>query len=389
MGELTEISISEPKYTHLFIQGKEYEVALFINARECIEITKLDINQENTCLSYVKKLICGHIVGDAQIDIEQISEKCCLEYIDCYLQSNPNIESIYKQISVNTPAYTRFLQAHKDSWNNMLENLQPTLSYFAEMINTIHEGLTNTIQPILEDFSLVVNQFRNVYEEIIKGFTEQLSQTIELLSSIHIPQLSEEEKQQMIDRYAQWGDIGWTSTGFLSQELLDSDPTNRTDANKTARKILNKRNIQILFEHLNGLETINKSDVAELESCYNNRNYKACVLISFSMIDSKIVKSQNKDYQMRKQGNEGIERLKEKYPADTMNFYLLTASAYNLYHCLEAMFAKTVNFKPQYITINRHLVAHGMINRRILKRDAVQTMLALYNLYFLIELLDE
>ena len=45
-------------------------------------------------------------------------------------------------------------------------------------------------------------------------------------------------------------------------------------------------------------------------------------------------------------------------------------------------------FSIQPQVINRHFSVHGMLHRRILKRDAIQTILAVYNLYYLIEWME-
>ncbi len=381
------VIIPEPARAHLVIQGEEYEVELLFNFYDNMELSETNTDQEEICIRFVMNLVSRHIVGDKRIEAESIPEESCVEYIYLFLLSDSETNRLYKSLDETLHPCKRFLLTQKYLMHQMLEELKPTLSTISKSIQGIADSLTKSIKPIVESIQLYVKQYNDLFREIIKCITDQAKNLIDISSYIIIPQISEKDKQKIINRYIVWGDYGWTGTAFLSEELMNYQPVDISDANRAAKKLFNKQGVAKLFEQMEMLDSIKKTDLAELRSCYFSRNYKACVLISFAMIDAKLIHSQGKKNN-RRPGNTGIKRLETKINTDKKGAFLLTLSATNLLQCLKKMFEESANFKKQPVVINRHFIAHGMLHRKVIQRDAIQTALLVYNLYYLTDLIE-
>ena len=74
--------------------------------------------------------------------------------------------------------------------------------------------------------------------------------------------------------------------------------------------------------------------------------------------------------------------------SDIEGTFMLSLSVTNMLQCLKKMFESSANFVKQPVIINRHFVAHGMLHRRIIQRDAIQALLLAYNLYYFTDLVE-
>ena len=128
-----------------------------------------------------------------------------------------------------------------------------------------------------------------------------------------------------------------------------------------------------------------KSDLDSAIFCYRNKQYKACAMLIFCLIDSLLIKRQSKD-QWRKVGLNAIKKLNEKFEEKLSSRSLFIIGLYNtnLKTCLETIFAQGKNFVKEPSIINRNFISHGMNTRVVRKRDCTQLFIVLHNLlYFL------
>jgi len=388
MNDVVNISIPEPKKGSLVIQGTTYEVSLLFNIHDSLRLEDADLEQDDDYILFVKDTICEHIISDVVIDTNWVTEENCVNYIELFLNANPEARDIYNSCDEVLHPCMRFVLVQKELLNKMVENIKPALLEFSEIIHKMSEDYMKIIKPLVEGIQSFVSQFQEIYEPIINSFSEQVRSFIDAFSHISIPQLSEEDKQRIIDRYMRWGNYGWTGTDFLEQELLDFDPSDISDANLTAKKLFKRDGIDKLFAQMESIASIKKTDLTELKSCYHNRSYKACVLVAFAMIDSRLIRSQGR-VENRVHGNRGIKQLEKRIKPDTENAFILSLSLLNLYQCLNKMFEDSANFVSQPNIINRHFVTHGMLHRKVYQRDAIQTILLVYNLYHLTDLVEK
>ena len=265
-------------------------------------------------------------------------------------------------------------------------------------ISSISDSWCESIVDMAKSFSyyvdLMVSEVSNTINNALSVFNESLINTLkhigDLIVDLPIHQISEEEIKRIEDRYELWGSYGWTSTEFVNTEILYQAPLDIDDANAIAKRVMNNNAMAILFERIDSLKTIKHSDFVELKKCFDTHNYKACELLAFSMIDSAIVHSQGKlrrnSNQNRKPGYDGMKKIMEKYRLDEDSYYLLSANLKNLYSCLSVVFKPERNFETQPKIINRHFVVHGTLHRKVIRRDAIQVLLLLFNLCTYLEI---
>lgn len=383
----SDLIISEPKEGNIQIQGIKCKVKFNFPASAFEKLYEIDTEIVSDCISYVRSVILNNMTYEAEIDENSISEDCCLEYIEQLRVNDSGFAKVYNTFDNDQHGCVRFILAYKEILDRTAENIAPALLQFADMIGEMQDVFFKSIKPALDGMQTMIVNYQNLYKDNLLTLFNQVSSFFNILINERSPKLSEEDKQKIIARYQIWGDYGWTSSEFLSQELLDYSPKDKSDADRIARRILNKKGVDVLFKRLE--TTIKKTDLSELKTCYTGKNYKACVLISFAIIDAKLIRLQGKEYPCRKPGNTAIKRFAHKYNSDIKRSFVLSLSYYNLINCLNKTFEDSNNFKKQPEVINRHFIAHGMLNRKIIQRDAIQAMLLVYNLYQLLDFIDE
>ena len=373
---MNNIDLPEPKSFYLNINGCKYEVKLLFGAIDFIDLEKIEIDDLDTCRNYLKTVILRHVSCSEQLDASLITDECCLEYINAFLEADSFVNSFYLQIEDDLHPIKRFLCAQEEAYKDMFSS---DASSF-ERLSTMAETIIDNLKPAIEN---VIECSRVLYESILPSIYNISNIFVEAIKQLSIPELSEDEKEELVEQYSLWGDFGWTSTSFLNKELLDELPIDLKDANKKAKTILNKEGVDELFLQMHKLSTIRKSDLEELENCYRNKCYKACAMISFSMIDSKLFRIQGKSKD--RTANKGIGELKPKTDTESIQSFYNYLSAINLIRSLKAMYKFANNFEKQFDVINRNFVDHGMLHKNVGQGDAIKTILATYNLYCLLE----
>ena len=140
-----------------------------------------------------------------------------------------------------------------------------------------------------------------------------------------------------------------------------------------------------LFTDIRQLKHIKKSDFDEAVNCFKSGNYKACSLILFSLIDSRLIRSQIDEERnnggMRPSGKQAAKnlfgRIESKYITESMLFTVL--NQVNILAVLETVFEAGKDFKAQPAVINRNFVDHGMLYRKVTRKDCIMLFLLLYN----------
>lgn len=60
----------------------------------------------------------------------------------------------------------------------------------------------------------------------------------------------------------------------------------------------------------------------------------------------------------------------------------------NVFSCLNEVFEDANDFKQQPLIINRNFIDHGMLHRKVCKKDCIQIFLLYYNLLKLLEIIS-
>lgn len=300
------------------------------------------------------------------------------------------MEDEKRAIFVPLPNEESFSEPSSAQLSNSMQAAQLRISNIAERLaQSVQIGQTvmNTLGPALENFATIISK---VYDfsvtmkpmlDALQQFSVYLSETV---TNIKIPTLSEERKQELLENHKQWGRFGWTWFQNAPLNFFNTPPLDYTDANNKVKSLCSTQAIENLFNDLRQ-QNINMTDLESAIFCYQNKQYKACTLLLFGLIDAKLIRKQPISEKRRKVGATAVKLLKGQFEEqkDEQAFYTILCFA-NLITCLETFFADGNNFKNEPLNVNRNFVDHGMSRRNVRKRDCIQLFLALNNLlYFL------
>lgn len=261
--------------------------------------------------------------------------------------------------------------------------LQQDLRLVAKAMDKSLEPLremAKTLSPALSDLAKITQNFSSAVEPAIEAFRQWIEPINELSAQWKIPTVSDARKQELISSHTTWGQYGWTFLPDDSTTCFYELPKDIKEANDIMKKRCSKLQMSYLFDELRSMN-IKKVDLDAAIVCYDNRQYKACALILFSMIDEKLIRRQKRGSNWRLSGEKAVKELRRQFESSSGSD-ILSVSLYctNLCACLETLFAKANDFKNEFATINRNFLAHGMSRRPVRQRDCIQLFLALYNL---------
>lgn len=331
--------------------------------------------------------------------IEKQPDNFFQEIFDCFLCDNTEFYTLYSQCEVSeicecyTLTYLRYLlntsidsavQISQSINTALLDVAEKTssliqnvnfdfLQSFAEKINSVISLYADNASKIIGAFSFTLDSFAKISEYLLSDISD-------LISSIGISKYSKAEKKRLINVYKQWGKFGWTIPPNSCIDSFNNCPETLLKADKYALRFCTRNEMNELFLALESL-CKRKRDVREAVKCYNNKHYKACALILFSLIDSRIIRLQGKS------GKYGVgigavanfkEVAKEKTTDEGKLFLALCYE--NIFSCLFAMFEDTNNFTKEQNIINRNYLDHGMSCKIVRKKDCIKLFLLLYNM---------
>lgn len=183
------------------------------------------------------------------------------------------------------------------------------------------------------------------------------------------------------DSFIAWGKYGWTVNILADYSIYFYTPESQEEADRRSLKYCTNDLMDKYFERLLSEKLCKKTVLKEAIFCFKNRKYRACACLLFALMDGEMIKSQSIDNN-RKFGERGIKFLKSmvNQRKDVKNATLLFLEFQCLNSALASVFASDANFLNEPVLINRNYVMHGMITRRILRKDCVQLFLIYGNL---------
>ena len=250
-----------------------------------------------------------------------------------------------------------------------------------EMLD-FQNNLNEIIQSIYKNsLGIILDSFK----EKIDAFWESIYGTIR---NITLPDFSQEKKQKLIESHKKWGTFGWTINPCSDiDSLFDFCPEEKKEADKLAMKECHTK-MNSIIEKIYSKKRVKKFDFDEAVENFNKNNYKSCALILFSLVDSIIIRFQGRSVpgKQRPNGKYAINNIKIKTGYNEDEITLFASMFYaNLFSCIEKMFEKGNDFRTQPDVINRNYLCHGMMTRRVTKKDCIQLFLLYYNI---LEMLD-
>ncbi|MPM71699.1 hypothetical protein SDC9_118669 [bioreactor metagenome] len=166
-------------------------------------------------------------------------------------------------------------------------------------------------------------------------------------------------------------------------------PSDLSEANRLALKYCRKDNLNQLFTLLRK-NKIRKLDLEEAIFCFQNKKYKSCALVLFSLIDSELIKKQDITNVKRKVGGSAIDKFKKSIKTtNILNELDMLLNFNNLITCLFEVFSDSEDFKANKKIVNRNYISHGMTSKPVRRRDCIQLFLLLYNLLNFIDIVFE
>lgn len=249
-----------------------------------------------------------------------------------------------------------------------------------ERINQMSETLQKTVSVVQ---SMDFNRIACIFEQI----SEALSK---IATDIHIPDISEDRKQQLIQSQKTWGVYGWTKNPCDSHKaFFDIVPDNKKAADFKMLQQCSPQMMQEIFLIISKQKRVKKSDYREAVFDFEHKQYKSCALILFSLIDAMLIRLQkvsSLDGKRRGVGKKAIVAA-QKRAQSTNQSELFTVSLFykNLFSCLNTVFDDGKDFKVQTDVINRNFVAHGMMRRQVTRKDCIQLFFLYYNMLELLE----
>lgn len=392
----------EHKKATVIIDAQQYSMENFISLNDVIMLTE-NLDGGHTDYRHViaamifRKIQCEE---NQFLSVERIAAQDDLfftSYIDSLLQDDDNLKSSYKKFVDEKDVCYRLILAVDDEW----KEYGKSIGAIFQKINIPKLNIGNGLAPILKSYIEESQKPFNGFGEAVKAiidpiqklsavyseWAERFGQFKNILSGIHIPALSEERKEKLIKSFQQWGEYGWTMIPEAPLAFYNNAPNNRKDANKAALALCGAKEMKELFSKLRETKGIKKSDLEEAVLDFQNKQYKSCAMMVFSMIDAKLIRLQrnedrNPNTKRRSSGKAAAEkllkRIKEEKRIEQTVFLLLSYES--IFACLQSVFKDGGDFSRQTDVINRNFIDHGMLTRNVLRKDCVQLLLLLYNL---------
>lgn len=261
------------------------------------------------------------------------------------------------------------------------------MSIISDSLAEIAKTFVNTqemVSGVLESFQPIIEMQQSFIAEIAKQAAQALAQ---------LPSLSftNEEIEEMRSALRRWGEYGWTIPRNAKFMDFLTEPASKEDANRIASKYCTKEYMQKVFGKTKSFNSVRKSDYSEAIDDYNDKRYKSCACILFSLMDARLIRMQTEKEQgklkYRDVGIKAVDKSKNKILSETdiEDTYFSILRFENVYACLGKIFEGGKNFVTQPEVINRNFLAHGMLTRRVTKRDCDQLFLLYYNWLSLLE----
>ena len=251
----------------------------------------------------------------------------------------------------------------------------------------VGQAVVDSLRPAFESLANMVikaDQFAIAMKPMLDAIQQISASFAETIANISIPTFSEEEKQKLLESHCKWGELGWTWFQDAPMDFYDNPPADIRDANAKVKHLCTAQGMESIFNQIRE-QKINHEDLESAIFCFRNKQYKACALMLFGLIDAKLIRVQSRSKGKRKVGANAVRQLKTQFEEnkDEQVFYTMLFCS-NLFASLETIFAYGNDFRDEPDTINRNFVDHGMNRKRIRKRDCIQLFLVLSNLmYFL------
>ncbi len=283
---------------------------------------------------------------------------------------------------------------------NVLQGFEEMSLKYSSLYNSLHSAIDNmhldeivsSVGVATIQFSELINRYVDEYYRVKRILDETIGNILRPIEDAvrRIPVITDERKEELLESYKTWGEYGWTVIPQASLGFFNQAPTSRVEANKAALSQCTNTSMKVVFDETLKLKKVRLSDYNEAVADFNDKRYKSCAMILFALIDSNLVRLQEKaqNNKRRPSGVAAARSIRDKVSTDEdikhSLFMLLDCT--NLFSALQALFKDGNDFREQPETINRNFLDHGMLHRKVKRMDCIQLFLLYFNLLEIIEL---
>ena len=270
--------------------------------------------------------------------------------------------------------------------------MQDTINKSLPSFSRLFEGQLPEMQKLADSInSALTVPIKIDYNGFLEHFRKMESQLSEIIKNIRIPSISEERKQELLETHTLWGTYGWTINPCVEfKTLFNIAPLDKKTADSVALKACSEKEMEELFDIIMRTKRVNKTDFEEAVFDYKHKKYKSCALVLFSLVDAMLIRLQKKtdsNGRGRKVGFRAVKEVENRIEEDVnKDLFFTVMFCTNISACLKKMFESGNDFKKQPEVINRNFLDHGMLTRRVSRKDCIQLFLLYYNM---LELLDK
>lgn len=295
------------------------------------------------------------------------------------------IEDGIVDLDLNLPGATQGQVSFSETLASISESVKGIAQFASQIASSEAIKTLKETTRLMVEAMQIVNQVD--FSTYLKPFIEFSKKISESLKDFYVPVLSDDEKEDMLQGYKSWGEYGWAVIPTSPFHFFEVAPDNIVDANKKAMSLCKKQDITYIRSEILEDKRV-KKDFEEAMFCFDNKKYKACSMILFSLIEGHLVrlKGRHKDGNRRPVGAGAIKNIGRRTADEEVSFFILLRIQ-NLISCLEKMFENGNDFKLQPQVINRNFLDHGMLSRKVTKRDCIQLILVYYNLLQLMQII--
>lgn len=276
---------------------------------------------------------------------------------------------------ITIPDYTTEIQSY-------LESLPKPAEMEIGCLSAV-EKVAETIGRATEQFS-----FLPAITEVARKFSEESEKAFAPLK----------RQFEIAGKVSLIGEMGWTALpGTYFESYLECPVENQEETDAYFMELLKDDVVEILLSEIVSISNSEiTDDVLEAIDNYRDGRYKSSALIMFGLIDGVLIRihkgevyelykqtDQYKRQQRRPVGKAAANNITKYYGQAPASFHFY--QYVGLQTCLPKLFIDAEDFSIPENIINRNYVSHGMLKRKVEKKDCLQLFLLFRNFIKYIE----
>ena len=394
----------EFKNKHIIIKigDTDFEISLYLSMHDVCLVSEYIDSGEKEYNVAVARIIEAHIIPNqtenSLINTIANDYNVLHTYIEKIICEEENLKTIYDKYENESDICYRFLCAVNENLKIQSEKASKAIAGVLEnvfsKINVQRSQYLDTLTKTANMIQKVLEPYNRISEKIAQTLVIVNQRINDIFSGIKIPHVSDERKEILCKSYEAWGTFGWTILPQAEINLYNQPPQTQKEANEIAMTYCKNKDMVNLFEDTKKLKGVKTKDFEEAVFAYQNKKYKSCAMLLFSLIDAKLIRMQTEEDKGNKRyrdcGKRAVKNIEKRLAqeCDINNTLFLMLSYKNLFACLLKFFDDGNDFKEQPALANRNFIDHGMLTKNVRKRDCIQLFLLYYNFLEFFEIIN-